>query len=341
MNKKSLLRWGLTALTIIIIASATTYAYWCHIAYASYDGDSVAWIYVPKNASSDYIRKELTDKAGDAGKNAARLWSWFNGDPSKAHGAYKIEQGTTSLQMFKSISRGSQTPVRLTFNNIRTIDQLASRVASRMEFDSLQFISSMDSILPAKGFKKSTYTAAFLPDTYEFYWTASPAKVINTLLKHRNDFWNEERRAKAKKLGLTPVEIATVASIAEEETNSRQERGTVARLYLNRIHRGMPLQADPTVKFAVGDFSIKRITNAHLNTASPYNTYKFAGLPPGPIRMPESATLDAVLDSKPHNYIYMCAKEDFSGRHNFTSDYVAHQRNASRYRQELNRRNIK
>ncbi len=163
MNKKSLLRWGLTALTIIIIASATTYAYWCHIAYASYDGDSAAWIYVPKNASSDYIRKELTDKAGDAGKNAARLWSWFNGDPSKAHGAYKIEQGTTSLQMFKSISRGSQTPVRLTFNNIRTIDQLASRVASRMEFDSLQFISSMDSILPAKGFKKSTYTAAFYP----------------------------------------------------------------------------------------------------------------------------------------------------------------------------------
>lgn len=339
MNRKSLIRRGLTALIIIAIATMTVY--WWHIAYSSYEGDSALWIYVPKDATADYIRKELTDKAGNAGRNAARLWLWFKGDHSKAHGAYRIDPGTSSLQIFKSISRGSQTPVRLTFNNIRTIEQLASKVASRMEFDSLQFVSSMDSILPTKGFKKSTYIAAFLPDTYEFYWTASPAKVIDTLLKHRNDFWNDKRRAKAKNLGLTPVEIATVASIAEEETNSRQERGTVARLYLNRIHRGMPLQADPTVKFAIGDFSIKRITKAHLGSTSPYNTYKFAGLPPGPIRMPETATLDAVLNSTPHNYIYMCAKEDFSGLHNFTSDYAVHQRNATRYRQELNRRNIK
>lgn len=341
MNKKSLIRWGLTALAIIIIATATMGAYWCHVAYSSYQGDSAVWIYVPKDATADYIRQELTDKAGDAGKNAARLWLWLKGDPAKANGAYRIEPGTTALHIFKSISRGSQTPVRLTFNNIRTIDQLASRVASRLELDSLQFVAALDSILPPQGFKKSTYTAAFLPDTYEFYWTASPAKVIDTLLKHRNDFWNDERRSKAKKLGLTPVEVATVASIAEEETNSRQERGTVARLYLNRIHRGMPLQADPTVKFAVGDFSIKRITGAHLSSTSPYNTYKYAGLPPGPIRMPEAATLDAVLNSTPHNYIYMCAKEDFSGRHNFTSDYAVHQKNAARYRQELNRRNIK
>ncbi len=317
------------------------YAYWCHVAYSRYDGDSDLWIYIPANSTSTFIEEELTQKAGEAGKHAARLWQWFKGDPQKAHGAYKLSPGESSLKIFKTISRGAQTPIKLTFNNIRTVDQLASRISSRMEMDSIEFCHAMDSILPEKGFKKSQYIAAFLPDTYEFYWTATPEKVLKTLLKYRDNFWNDSRRGKAEELGLTPIEVATVASIAEEETNDKAERAIVGRLYINRLKKGMPLQADPTIKFAVNDFSIKRITQKHLESSSPYNTYKFAGLPPGPIRMPEATTIDDVLNSKPNNYIYMCAKEDFSGRHNFTSDYATHQKNAARYRQELNKRNIK
>ncbi len=341
MDKKSIIRWSLSSLAIVVIASATALAYWGHLAYTRYQGSDDVWIFIPADADAAYIRSQLSEKAGDAGKNAARLWSWYKSDTRKAHGAYKITPGTSAIEIFKAISRGNQTPVKLTFNNVRTIDQLTSRIASRMEMDSTSLSAAIDSILPESGFSKAAYIAAFLPDTYEFFWTASPAKVVDTLLKHRNRFWNDTRRAKAKALGLNPVQVATVASIAEEETNSRSERGTVARLYLNRIHRGMPLQADPTVKFAVGDFSLKRITQKHLDTPSPYNTYRVNGLPPGPIRMPEAATLDAVLDSRPHPYIYMCAKEDFSGRHNFTSDYSTHMKNAARYRQELNKRNIK
>lgn len=341
MDKKRIKRYSLTVLSIAAISVITLYAYWNHIANIEYDGDEEKWIYIPEGATPDYINDELTSKLGTPGKNAVRLWQWYGGDVSKARGAYRVEPGTSAFQIFKTISRGAQTPIKLTFNNIRTIEQLASRIDNRMEMDSTEFMKAIDSILPENGFKKPGYIAAFLPDTYEFYWTATPDKVVNTLLQHRNRFWSDERRSKAKSLGLTPVEIATIASIAEEETNSRPERGTVARLYLNRIHRKMPLQADPTIKFALGDFSIRRITDRHLNVQSPYNTYKHAGLPPGPIRMPEAATLDAVLNSNPHNYIYMCAKKDFSGRHNFTADYATHLDNARRYRQALNRRNIK
>lgn len=341
INKRNIVRILLATLAVAVIASLSVYAYWRHIAYSAYDGESDVWIYIPENSTPEYVEQQLTSLAGDAGKNAVKLSHWHGDDLSKSRGAYKVAPGTPAIDIFKAIAGRRQTPVKLTFNNLRTIDQLASRVASRLETDSASFIRALDSILPSNGFNKASYIAAFLPDTYEFYWTATPAKVVDTLLKYRNRFWNDERRAKAKAMGLTPVQIATIASIAEEETNNKQERGIVGRLYINRVNKRMPLQADPTVKFAVGDFSLRRITQKHLNSTSPYNTYKFAGLPPGPIRMPEAATLDAVLNSKPHNYIYMCAKEDFSGRHNFTSDYATHQKNATKYRQELNKRNIK
>ena len=160
-------------------------------------------------------------------------------------------------------------------------------------------------------------------------------------MDYRNRFWDKSRRSKAARLGLTPAEVATIASIVEEETAKTDEKPKVARLYLNRLQKGIKLQADPTVKFASGDFSLRRITGKHLAIESPYNTYKISGLPPGPIRVPASSTLDAVLNAPNHNYIYMCAKEDFSGYHNFASDYATHQANARRYQAELNRRGIR
>ncbi|WP_167761988.1 endolytic transglycosylase MltG [Barnesiella sp. WM24] len=337
-NKKTI-RIVVAALSIAAIATAL-------LVYRSYfitgyDGNEAKWIYIGDKMTSDSIGQILGSELGATGKKAATIWSLAGGDASRAHGAYRIEPGMSAAKIYRKISRGAQTPVKLTFNNVRTVNQLAGLVGRRLETDSAAFLSACDSILPEKGFKKQQYAAAFLPDSYEFYWTASPEKVVTTLCGYRDRFWNDERRAKASGLGLSPVQVAIIASIAEEETNDRAERGTVGRLYLNRVKKGMKLQADPTVKFAVGDFSLRRITGKHLAIQSPYNTYQNAGLPPGPIRIADRETINAILDSKPHPYLYMCAKEDFSGRHNFAVTYAEHQQNAARYHRALNSRNIK
>lgn len=180
-----------------------------------------------------------------------------------------------------------------------------------------------------------------MPDTYEFYWNATPNKIIKRLVEYREKFWTDKRKAQAASLGLSPIEATILASIVEEETNKADEKPIVARLYMNRLKKGMLLQADPTVKYAVGNFGLKRILQQHLNIESPYNTYKHPGLPPGPIRIPSGNTIDAVLNAPSNDYIYMCAKEDFSGYHNFTSSYSEHLNNARRYQAVLNKRNIK
>lgn len=325
---------------LLLVGVVTGVIVWRYV-YTEYDGDSV-WLYVPEGASEDAVHDSLRVVLGnDVGDRVYFLWSHVSDNPSKAHGAYKIESGSAVKDIARRLVRGSQTPISFTFNNVRTLDQLAVRVGDRFECSSEAFLKACDSILPEAGFKKAEYAAAFLPDTYEYYWTARPEQIVGRLLDHRNSFWSDERRAKASSMGLSPVKTATLASIVEEETNNKAERPVVARLYLNRLERGMLLQADPTVKWAVGDFSLRRITGKHLGVDSPYNTYKYKGLPPGPIRIPERATLEAVLDAPRHNYIYMCAKEDFSGAHNFASDFATHKRYAARYQSALNRRNIK
>lgn len=323
-----------------VLAAVVVVVLWRTYTGASYGGDKAEWVYVDSTMTEERLLEMLPRQLGNAGGKAAVLWRLGGGDMSRAAGAYRIDPGMTSLDIYRTISRGRQTPVKLTFNNVRTLGQLAARVGERMAADSASFVAACNDVLPAAGFKKPGYIAAFLPDTYEFYWTASPKYVVETLLKHRNGFWTDERRAKAKALGLSPVEVATVASIAEEETNDRAERAVVGRLYINRLDKGMKLQADPTVKYAVGDFTLRRIRGEHLKCRSPYNTYQVDGLPPGPIRVPTGAAMDDVLNAPHHNYIYMCAKEDFSGYHNFASDYATHQANARRYQQELNRRKI-
>lgn len=181
----------------------------------------------------------------------------------------------------------------------------------------------------------------FIPNTYEVYWDMNVEKLLKRMDKEHKAFWNQSRLAKAEEIGLSPLEVSILASIVEEETAVNDEKPTVAGLYINRLKRGIPLQADPTVKFAVGDFTLKRILHKHLETDSPYNTYKVAGLPPGPIRMPSIIGLNSVLNYQKHDYIYMCAKEDFSGRHNFATNLAQHNANARRYQNALNRRGIK
>lgn len=330
----------IAAATVVAAGAVAAFVVWRMYFAGTYDGKA-RWIYIGRDATPESVISTLTDSLGSAGSRAARIWRAEGIDLRRSRGAYLIEPGTTPLRIYRRISRGAQTPVKLTFNNVRTMDQLAERVSRRLDLTPQEFLGACDSVLPPRGFSRATYPAAFLPDSYEFYWTASPVKVVTTLADTRDRFWNDTRRAQARSLGLKPVEVATVASIAEEETNNRAERATVARLYINRLQKKMLLQADPTVKYAVGDFGLRRITGRHLQVKSPYNTYIHPGLPPGPIRIADAATIDATLNSKPHSYLYMCAKEDFSGLHNFATDFATHQRNAARYRAALDKRGIK
>lgn len=307
-----------------------------------YRGDSVR-LTIPRNATASQIRDSLDTRLGHmTGKRVYLLWKVMGGDASTAHGSYQIPRGKMALRIAHDLARGRQTPVTVTFNNIRTMPQLAARMSSILDFSNDEFMRACREVLPSKGFAdEAQYPAAFLPDSYEVYWTTTPQALIEKLVSHRNSFWTDERRARAKALGLTPVEVATVASIAEEETSKHDERPMVGRLYINRLDKGMKLQADPTVKYAIGDFSIRRITLPMLSTPSPYNTYVNKGLPPGPIRIAEGTTIDGILNAPRHDYLYMCAREDFSGYHNFAIDYATHRANAARYRAELDRRGIK
>lgn len=338
LSKPSTRNIILTAVALLVIVGSIIG--WRIIVGARYDGPSAKWVYIPANTPSDSISAILDRNLGVAGRRAASMWRAYGGKTETAHGAYRIEPGTRALTIFKRIARGNQTPVRLTFNNIRLLPTLIGRMGRTFEVDSATFATTLDSVLTARGYKPEEYIGAIFPDTYEFYWTTPPADVVARLADTRDDFWTPERTARARDLGLTPMQATIIASIAEEETNRPDERGTVARLYLNRLQRNMPLQADPTVKYAVGDFSIRRITGTHLAVNSPYNTYRQRGLPPGPIRMPERATIDSLLNSPAHDYLYMCASPDFSGRHSFARDFATHQRNAAAYHRALNARNI-
>lgn len=329
---------GVASAVIAVAAIGSVLAY--RMATSPYVGEATR-IYIPSNATKESVRDSLEAKFGGYGRKVYSLWSHSKGTAPRAHGSYVVEPGTKALSLSRRLKAGRQTPVKITFNNVRTVGELAQRLSAKMEWPAEDFMAACDSVLAPKGFSKPQYAAAFLPDTYEFYWTTGAGDVVKSLSDFRDKYWNEERRAKAAALGLNPVKAATLASIVEEETNKSEERGNVARLYLNRLNKGMLLQADPTVKFAVGDFKLKRILKKHLAVESPYNTYKNIGLPPGPIRIVERKTLDSVLDAPQHNYLYMCAKEDFSGYHNFAVDYATHQINARRYQQALNRRSIK
>jgi UPF0755 protein len=257
------------------------------------------------------------------------------------HGRFHLKAKMNTNEVVNMLRAGLQSPVNLTFNNIRFPEQLAAVVAGYIEPDSTAMIAVLSPDNgPKYGFSAETYKAMFIPNTYQFYWTSSAEDFTDRMKKEYDRFWNEERRQKAGALGLTPVEVATLASIVQEETVKADEKKRVAGVYINRLKRSMPLQADPTVKFALGDFSLQRILFVHLEVDSPYNTYKYGGLPPGPITFPEISSIDAVLDYENHNYLYFCAREDFSGYHSFARTLTEHNRNADRYRRALNERKI-
>jgi len=245
-------------------------------------------------------------------------------------------------EVIRLLRSGNQTPADITFNNIRTTENLAGRLSQQLMVDSITLLNALKkTTVPKKyGFNEATFLSMFIPNTYEVYWDTSIDNLLNRMKREYDAFWNESRKDKAEKLGLTPVGVSILASIVEEEATYADEYPVVAGLYLNRLNRGMRLEADPTVKFAVGDFSLRRILYRHLEVESPYNTYKNSGLPPGPIRIPSIRAIDGTLSPQQHNYLFMCAKDDLSGRHDFAATHAEHARNARAYQQALNKRGI-
>jgi len=257
-------------------------------------------------------------------------------------GRYALKHKMNNNEIVNLLRSGYQEPVKVIFNSIRTKEQLAGKIANQIEADSLALLRvfSNDSIIKKYGFTPETITSIFIPNTYEFWWNTTPEGFIQRMYKEYQRFWNEERLAKAKALNLTPVDVITLASIVDEETLYNNEMQKVAGVYINRLRKRMHLQADPTLKFALGDFSIKRVLTVHKQIDSPYNTYKRYGLPPGPISIPSIAAIDAVLNYEEHDYLYFCAKPDFSGYHNFAKTLSQHNINARRYQQALNKEKI-
>lgn len=258
-------------------------------------------------------------------------------------GKYDLSYCHSNLELVRILRAGQHFPVRLTFNNVRTAEQLVDKIGHQFFFepeDLLQLLHD-SACMRQFGFNDTTAVCLFIPNTYEIYYDVTALDFLKKMQAYYQQFWNKKRLEEAQEIGLTPVQVATLASIVEEENMRPSEKAVIAGLYMNRLEKGMLLQSDPTVKFALGDFGRQRILNSDLQVDSPYNTYKYKGLPPGPIRIPEASTMDSVLHYQHHNYLYMCAKEDFSGYHNFTASAAEHARNAARYRAALNARNIK
>lgn len=257
-------------------------------------------------------------------------------------GRYAISDGMTMPEIIRMLRSGNQSAVKLTFNNMRTKENLAGRISEQLMLDSLTLLNMLnnETKLESLGFDTNTIVAMFIPNTYEVYWDTSIDKLMNRMQNEYSTFWNESRKAKAKQVGLSPIEVSILASIVEEEATYSDEYPIVAGLYLNRLKRGQRLEADPTVKFALNDFSLRRILYKHLEVESPYNTYRNEGLPPGPIRVPSIKGIDATLSPQDHKYLFMCAKEDLSGRHNFATTHAEHVRNAARYQRALNEKKI-
>ena len=296
---------------------------------------------ISKDSSYETIMQEIKEnghvKSFFTFKIAAQILD-FKGNIKK--GKYTFLDNDNNFQIIRKLRRGQHFPVRFTFNNIRTKEQLVKKLDGKFLFEREELENLLDNsaFLSTFGLTPETAISVFIPNTYELYYDINAIQFFNAMYKQYNRFWNDQREEKAQTIGLSKSEVITLASIVEEENFKEVEKGLIAGLYINRLRKGMKLQADPTVKFALQDFNIKRITHNDLAVNSPYNTYLYTGLPPGPIRIPETSTIDSVLNYRRHDYLYMCAKEDFSGFHYFSKTYNEHLKNAAKYHKALNGR---
>ncbi len=302
------------------------------------------YLYIPTNATYQQVLDSIDKHKLLKDDKTFEDLAHDKGFSSKIKsGKYPIKKGMNNRQILNMLIAGNQEPVEVSFRNIRLKENFAAIASKKLEFDSTSLIKLIDSVDFIKnfGFTKDNIYTMFIPNSYQMYWNVSAQDFFKRMNKEYLKFWTVERKNKAKEIALTPQEVTILASIVDSEALMDKEMPTIAALYLNRLKRGIKLEADPTVIFANNDFTIRRVLNKQLKKDSPYNTYMYKGLPPGPIMMPSIAAIDAVLNPETNNYIYMCAKEDFSGYHNFSDNAKDHHANAKRFQQALNERNIK
>ncbi|MBO4964337.1 MAG: endolytic transglycosylase MltG [Prevotella sp.] len=306
--------------------------------------EQTRYVYINDGDNIDSVYAKLDTIASTMQKAGFRMLSSVSGYSSGIRsGRYAVKPSESAFTVWRRMKNGIQEPVSLTIPESRTMDRLAGALSRKLMLDSATVAQSLanQDFCAAYGYDTCTIAALFVPNTYDVYWNTSLEKFMKRMVKEHDRFWNKERTEKAESLGMTENEVATVASIIDEETANNAEKPMIAGMYCNRLKQGMPLQADPTVKFALKDFALRRIYHNMLTMDSPYNTYKNVGLPPGPIKIASIAGIDAVLNQVKHDYLYMCAKEDFSGTHNFAVTYQEHLRNAAKYSKALNERGIK
>lgn len=332
------------ALAVVAIAALAAGTYMMNALWGTYCSDEEQVIYIFPDDKPGNVRQKVESLAHGSQLKMFHLLAMKKDYYDHIRpGRYDLGSGNSTLQVFRNLRSGNETPVRITIPPLHNAKELARLLGKKLMADSTEFASALgDSALLAKfGLKRETAVCLFLQNTYEVYWTTTGEKLLERMAKEYDHFWTKERMTKLENAQLTREQAITLASIVEGETANNAEKPTIAGLYLNRLHKGIKLQADPTVKFAVGDFTIRRVLLRHLETDSPYNTYRNEGLPPGPICIPSPVSVDAVLNYEHHDYIYMCAKEDFSGTHNFAVTAQEHAANARRFQQALDARGIK
>jgi UPF0755 protein len=348
-KRKSGLKKFLIAFFIIIIfgGSGLVYQLYSRVYHPNiiFTKDATEkYIYIPTNSNFIQVVTILSENGLLVNANS---FEWLakqkKYNTNIKPGRYKIDRALNNNELINLLRSGKQTPIKVSFNNLRTKEELASKISSQIEADSISIIEHITDVLFQQKLDLNDYNVAciFIPNTYEFYWNTSAADFVNRMLSEYSIFWNSSRKQKAEKIKLNYYEVGILASIVEkEQTMKLDERSEISGLYLNRLQKGMKLQSDPTVIFAIGDFSIRRVLTKDLKIKSPYNTYLHKGLPAGPICIPSINAIDAVLNAKENDYLFMCAKEDFSGYHNFARNSIQHSKNAKKYRRALNKRKI-
>jgi len=333
----------IAVIVVIIIAGVAGFFY-----YQKYFTPNVTanqeYLYIHTNATYADVFKTIRDKGIVKDSSSFNAAAQGMNYPTRVKpGRYHLEEGMTNRRLINMLASGAQEAVALSFHNLRQKTDFAGFVSKKLEPDSASIIHLLDSaqFVSQYGFTPNNVYAVFIPNTYDIYWNTSPEKFFKRMYANYQSFWTADRKQRASEINLSPVQVSILASIVDAEALHDDEMPTIAGLYLNRLKKGMKLESDPTVIFALHDFTIKRVLKRYLSTDSPYNTYLHTGLPPGPVMMPSVNALDAVLDYRKSDYIYMCAKEDFSGYHNFATNVADHLANAHKYQKALDARHIK
>ena len=337
--------WGIVTVLVIVVAILGAVIYKkLYTANIIGVNESDQFLYIRTNSTFEDVVQTL--KSGNLLMNE-KSFRWtahqLKYETRIKPGKYLLKPRMNNKDLVTLLRSGKQVPVQVTFNNIRTKEQLAKKISEQIEASQQAILNLMNDAdyTNRMGFTPENIFSMFIPNTYEFYWNTSADKLLMRMKKENDKFWTAQRIILAKKINFTPIQVSVLASIVQMETNKNDEKPVIAGVYINRFNKDWKLEADPTLVFALGDFSINRVLNIYKSIDSPYNTYKYKGLPPGPICLPTSSSIDAVLNYSTHRYMYFCAREDFSGYHSFASTYNQHLINARKFQLALDKRGIR